>query len=195
MVETVRCLILKEQKSNSDLWNECFQGLFLQKSPESKNPFALEFPGGKMWDNLWQRLVYFFKKTFCGSAYEEQIQQVLREVYEETGIKLAKKDVRFLGNYKYKNPKTKQNTVVHLFFVVLTKQVKLSVNKTLNEKGETEDKHMGAKWMNLKHFEKLLKNKEGDRKGSISKNTKGFKKLEKKLVREISKTHSELRMA
>ncbi len=185
MVETVRCLILKENEMPSQAWDRRFLGLFLEKNACSKNPFALECPGGKIGDSWWQKIGYFLKKLFSRNTQKDQVQHVIREVHEETGIKLAPDQIKFLGDFKYKNTHTKEETVVHLFFVVLTKQVRLRVNKTLNRKGEPEDKHAKAQWLNLRKFKQMLKNKEGDKKGSISNNSKGILRFEKRLSREI----------
>ena len=143
-METTRCVIyhLREKKTDET------KILFLQKAQESKNPFAFELPGGKMFDSFWQRLLYWFSPR--KRQRDLQVKNLIREVQEETGILLDEEEVHFLGDKEYVNPATRRLTRVHQFFVMLDRipQVQLGDFQ--------EDKHSGFSWFSLREYEKLV---------------------------------------
>ncbi len=128
--------------------------LLLQKTANSKNPGALEFPGGKVEPIKGDK-----------STEEEQIDAAMKEVEEETGLdiqnlkkeKIKKdKDKDFVVYFQVPdkdNPKiiNKYKRIVYLFLVRLpdnTNRDLITVNRTKNEQGGSEDNHEKAVWVN-----------------------------------------------
>ncbi len=133
-IETVRAALFYKGKF-----------LLLQKSADSKNPGTLEFPGGKI-DEIQEK----------ASTSEEQMQSTIKEVQEETGIEIDKLPMEKIESFESYFETTDKDGIVlkfkritHLFLIRLpdTQEINLKINETKNEKGESEDNHMGYKWV------------------------------------------------
>ena len=165
--------------------------LILQKNAASKNPGALEFPGGKI-DEIKGET----------STLEEQEQAVREEVKQETGINIADlsmEKVEDFGTYfetiNKDGVKNKNKRRIHLFLIRIPDSYELSikVNETKNEKGESEDKHENYIWVSpdeLIDSAVLLKENPhtGKRTRRLSRNSSAIKKLFKKagVLKEIT---------
>ncbi len=134
IVETVRAALLYRGKF-----------LLLEKSADSKNPGALEFPGGKI-DDIKGK----------DSTLEEQVLSVTKEVEEETGISVSNLPAEKIESFEsYFESVSKDGDIkkfkriTHLFLIKLIddNEIELKVNQTKNEKGESEDNHKGFKWV------------------------------------------------
>jgi|GEM_PF-4379841 len=134
IIETVRAALFYQGKF-----------LLLQKAADSKNPEALEFPGGKI-DNIQNK----------NSTEEEQIQAVIEEVRQETGIDLSHLTLEKVDEVKVYfeakdeiGEKKSHRRRVHLFLVQIpeNQQLNLVVNQTINADGATEDKHKTYEWV------------------------------------------------
>lgn len=133
VVETVRVALFHRDKF-----------LILQKTTDSKNPDALEFPGGKI-DEIANN----------SSNEEEQKDAAYKELLEETGVdaenikgakieKVESFEVYFETIDK-ENPQTtkRYKRLVHLYLIQIPNEEELTVktNETKNEEGASEDKH------------------------------------------------------
>lgn len=156
-METVRCAVFRSK----DKYNEV---LMLQKDVDSKNPYALEFPGGKMIDNAWQGFLY----NLTPNKRNFQRRQIQREMEEETGLHIPLAKIQYLGERKYKNSATKQITDIYNFFTVLEKDEPVSLNNI----GKDEDKHARFFWLGFKKFRHYCQQREGTRKGFVCKNSR-----------------------
>jgi 8-oxo-dGTP pyrophosphatase MutT (NUDIX family) len=134
IVETVRAALFYRGKF-----------LLLQKTADSKNPGALEFPGGKI-DEIKEK----------DSSVEEQIKTTIKEVQEETGLNVEKlpiEKIESFGSYFETTGKDgttlKFKRITHLFLIRLpdTEKINLKINETKNEKGESEDNHKDYSWV------------------------------------------------
>lgn len=162
-METVRCAIFRKNKKGN------LEVLVLQKAPDSKNPHALEFPGGKLFDSTFMQWIY----KLCPFKGYFQKKQVQREVFEETGLMLPLKKIHYLESKTYKNSATKVKTMVYEYFTMLeTQSLKLEINKTLDHNGNSEDKHSGFFWINLNKFRVFCSQRPGRRKPFICKNSR-----------------------
>ncbi len=167
-VETIRVALLYRGKF-----------LVLQKDVNSKNPSAIEFPGGKI------------KQTNNKpSLLKDQKNAVITEVEEETKIDVKNLKIEKVEEYeiffeviKY-NVKKQYKRLVHLFLINIPNREKITVkvNQTKNEKGESEDKHTDFKWISpdelIESCTKLTINQTtGERFYSLSRNSRRIKKL------------------
>lgn len=121
--------------------------LLMEKAGDSKNPGAVEFPGGKI-DEI----------EGGQASVDEQIAALRQEVVEEAGIDIAglvPEKVDEFENYfevetgsGIKSFKRK----VHLYLVRLPDDIDISVTygKTLDNEGQSEDKHAGFHWVSEK---------------------------------------------
>ncbi len=138
VVETVRVALFHRGKF-----------LILQKTTDSKNPDALEFPGGKI-DEIANNT----------SNEEEQVHTAYKELQEETGvdaknIKGAKieKVESFEVNFEVpdkSNPSINKRykRIVHLYLIRIPdeEEIKTEINKITNTEGLSEDNHKDSKW-------------------------------------------------
>ena len=167
-VETIRVALLYKGKF-----------LVLEKDVNSKNPSAIEFPGGKI-----------SKTGNKHSTLEEQKNAVIIEVREETKIDVKNLKIHKVEEYEIffevmkNNLKKKYKRLVHLFLIIISDReiVTVKVNETINEKGESEDKHIDFKWISpeelIESCTKLTINKTtGERFYSLSRNSRRIKKL------------------
>lgn len=134
VVETVRAVLLYREKF-----------LLLQKTADSKNPGALEFPGGKI-DVIKEK----------NSTVEEQINAVTKEVQEETGHTIKNLPMEKIESFEsyFEAPGKdgailKFKRITHLYLIRLpdSEEINLKINETKNEKGESEDNHEDYKWV------------------------------------------------
>lgn len=134
VVETVRVALFHRGKF-----------LILEKDASSRNPGALEFPGGGI-DNIKGKT----------STEQEQKQTVIEEVQQETGINVEElpiEKVESFGIYyealEKNGVKKKYRRLIHLFLVRLPdiEDIITKVNKTIDAEGELEDKHENYKWV------------------------------------------------
>lgn len=120
--------------------------LILEKSPDSKNPGAKEFPGGKI-DAI----------VGAESTAEEQIEAVRNEVKEETGLDITSLSPRKIDEYAnyFETKDTNGNAVpnrriIHQYLVELPDDFPLeplAIDQTLDASGSSEDKHEGFQWL------------------------------------------------
>ncbi len=119
--------------------------LTLQKSADSKNPDAIEFPGGKI-DEI----------KGSSPTLEEQKRALILEVQQETGIEIDNLPIEKIDNFEYyfetidkAGIKKKNKRNVHLFLVRIpdSNNVVLKINETLNSEGQSEDKHKDFNWV------------------------------------------------
>ncbi len=119
--------------------------LLLEKSKGSKNPGALEFPGGKI-DEIKNQ----------NSTIEEQMESAIREVEEETKIDIKDIPLEKIESYEtYFEAKRKDGTtkrskrIIHLFLAKLNdeKEYDLKVDQMKDENGKSEDNHQGYRWV------------------------------------------------
>lgn len=134
IVETVRAALFYRGKF-----------LLLQKTTDSKNPGALEFPGGKI-DEIKEK----------DSTVEEQLNATIKEVQEETGLKVENLPIEKIESFESYFETTgkdgallKFKRITHLFLIRLsdTEEISLKINETKNEKGESEDNHKDCRWV------------------------------------------------
>lgn len=113
--------------------------LVLEKSPDSKNPGALEFAGGKV-DEV----------TGSSSTEEEQKVAAYTEILEETGIDVRNFPMEHVDDYKTyfeatgkDGIKKEYRRLVHLWLVRLPdgEEFPVTVSET------TEDKHSNYHWL------------------------------------------------
>ena len=169
VIETVRVALLYHGKF-----------LTLQKSADSKNPEAIELPGGKI-DEIKGNT----------STLEEQKQAAIQEVQQETGIEINKLPIEKIDNFEIyfeatdKNGiKKKYKRMIHLFLVRIPDSQELipKINQTLNEIGEPEDKHKTYTWISpntlINSVTALQENPEsGEKVYPLSRNSRHIKKL------------------
>lgn len=101
---------------------------------------------------------------------EEPVAAVMRELYEETGIKVARADVHFLGTAKVP-PFFGDNFIAH---VKDTSGIKL-------QPGETSD----ARWVSLDELERMMRN--GDMAGSTVEHMKAYKEAFYAAIADIAR--------
>lgn len=167
-VETVRAAVFYRGKF-----------LVLQKDKNSKNPGALEFPGGKI-------------DVIEGdeSTLDEQKESVLSEVKQETKIDIDQMPIEEIDNYGtyfevlINGLITKHKRIVHLFLVRIPDEQEIypKVNETKNEAGESEDKHKGYIWVSPEELissTTLLKENPdtGEQAYLLARNSRHIKKL------------------
>ena len=156
-METVRCAIFRNKKQHHEV-------LMLKKDETSKNPHALEFPGGKMFDRCYQAFFYKylpFKRLF-------QCYQIKREMWEETGLKVKCSDIYYLGKRKYKNSATGEITIIYNFYTILQDNPSISINNI----GKEEDKHADFFWFSFSKFREYCRKREGAHQGFVCKNSR-----------------------
>ncbi|MEK7088702.1 MAG: NUDIX hydrolase, partial [Patescibacteria group bacterium] len=133
IVETVRAALFYRGKF-----------LLLQKAVNSKNPGALEFPGGKI-DEIKEK----------DSTVEEQLKATIKEVQEETGLDVENLPIEKIESFESYFETTgkdgvllKFKRITHLFLIRLpdTEEINLRINETKNEKEESEDNHKDSRW-------------------------------------------------
>jgi 8-oxo-dGTP pyrophosphatase MutT (NUDIX family) len=134
VIETVRAVLFYREKF-----------LLLQKTADSKNPGALEFPGGKI-DEIKEK----------DSTTEEQMNAITKEVQEETGLTIENLPMEKIESFEsYFEVRGKDGAILkfkritHLYLIRLpdSEEVNLKINETKNEKGESEDNHEDYKWV------------------------------------------------
>ena len=101
---------------------------------------------------------------------EDPVAAVMRELYEETGIKVARADVHFLGTAKVP-PFFGDNFIAH---VKDTSGIKL-------QPGETSD----ARWVSLDELERMMRN--GDMAGSTVEHMKAYKEAFYAAIADIAR--------
>ncbi len=166
-VETVRVAIFYRGKF-----------LVLQKSKKSKNPNAIEFPGGKI-DNI--KNVY--------STEEEQMETAIKEVAEETNIDISKLKIERIEDFNVYFETADQEDKglrrkVHLFLARIPddENLDIKINTTLTENGQAEDNHANYSWLTP---EKLIEGvttletnpDTGKKTRPLSRNSRHIKKL------------------
>lgn len=127
-VETVRCLVIAE--------NEI---LLLKKSADSKLPNHYELPGGKI-------------EELSNDETQNLYLSIIKEVEEETGIKLSEKDLEkfnYFKKYSFELKGEHFERVVHYFIANLEQKPQVNVNLTQDSKGNLEDKHESYSWVKL----------------------------------------------
>ncbi len=157
-METVRCAIFRSYKEHK-------QVLMLQKDKVSKNPYALEFPGGKMFDSPWQKRFYEY---LCPSKRWCQKKQIQREIKEEAGLLIKLSNIKYLGERTYKNSATKVQTKIYNFFTELKEDQSISINNL----GWQEDKHIKFVWLGFHKFRHYCRQKKGSIGGFVCKNSR-----------------------
>lgn len=119
--------------------------LVLEKSANSKNPNALEFPGGKV-DHMEGET----------STMEEQKDAAMREIQEETHIDVSRFPMEHVEDYSVYFETQKQDGSrkphrrrVHLFFIRIPdeEEIGVTIDTLKNVEGMSEDKHSGYYWL------------------------------------------------
>ena len=169
IVETVRAALFYRGKF-----------LLLQKAVNSKNPGALEFPGGKI-DEIKEK----------DSTVEEQLKATIKEVQEETGLDVENLPIEKIESFESYFETTgkdgvllKFKRITHLFLIRLpdTEEINLRINETKNEKEESEDNHKDSRWVSpdelVNSAVSLEENPDtGKQFHSLSRNSRHIKKL------------------
>ena len=154
--------------------------MVLQKDADSKNPDALEFPGGKIDD---------IKST--ASTPEERQRTAVEEVRQETGIDVSRFPIETVENFTTffevidkTGIKKKYKRLVHLFLIRLpdTEEFVPLINQTETPLGQSEDKHKNYKWLPPSELiDSVLELKEngetGERLRPLARNSRHIKKL------------------
>lgn len=155
--------------------------LLLEKSSDSKNPGALEHPGGNIDKNI---LTAHDKNQLL-------IDEAKREITEETSVFIdehcriipvnkPQQDINSSTNYfeySYQYNHKIKNTGVYCYLVnlpfdhkELTRQI--AINKTKNTLGISEDKHQSFKLLTLDEYNALLNQNDKNDKNFLANNSK-----------------------
>lgn len=136
MVETVRAAILYREKF-----------LLLQKNEQSKNPLAVEFPGGKIFDT---------KEDQHKHANEaERLNALLKEIKEETNLEITpeKHRIEFVEEFetfhKDENGQpVKRRVYLYLIRIPDTETLNIQIGETKDRFGVSEDNHKKYEMLN-----------------------------------------------
>jgi 8-oxo-dGTP pyrophosphatase MutT (NUDIX family) len=135
--QTVRCMVFNAEGKVL---------LLKKKGP----PGAFEFPGGQ---------IGYLEDEEPND--DKQLENVIREVEEETGLEIEglkpEKVGRFQYNFGLAHEKKTLSRIVHLWKVQLPEgEFEVVTDKTVSEKGESEDKHLTeVKWVSLEELRQM----------------------------------------
>lgn len=116
------------------LVNEANEVLLLQKSPKSNASNLWEVPGG----GIEKRDKSLFRRRTLKNA-------AIREVKEETGATLKRRDLQIIGGFNYRYQGKKDTIMQERCVEVLFIRVKGNLNVSITEDGG--NKHVGKRWV------------------------------------------------